>query len=64
MATAVTPAAAAVVDRLGTLTRSRRRTGLVNCMTSHSRSLATLASTRSGLTATGWPTASSMGRSV
>ena len=39
VATAVTPAAVAVVDRLGTLTRSRSRTGLVNCMTSHSRSL-------------------------
>ena len=44
--------------------RSRSRTGRVNCSVSHPRSRARRASTRSGLTATGWPTASSMGTSV
>ena len=44
--------------------RSRRRTGWVKFTTSHSRSLASRASTRSGFTATGWPTASIIGMSV
>src|ERR1035437_2667231 len=63
-AATVIPTTAAVVGKLGVATRSRSRTSWVNCITSHSRSRATFASTRSGLTATGCPTASSMGRSV
>ena len=45
-------------------TRSRRRMGLVKWRVSHPRSRAIRASARSALTATGRPTASSMGRSV
>jgi hypothetical protein len=55
---------AAVVRAGGTGIRSRSRTGCTNCCTSHPRSRATFSRTRSGLTTTGWPTTSSIGRSV
>ena len=48
----------------GTGTRSRSRTGCWNHRMSHSRSRATRVSSRSGFTATGLPTSSSIGRSV
>ena len=47
-----------------TAARSRKRTGLLNSRTSHPRPLAVRANDRSGFTATGWPTDSSIGRSV
>ena len=43
---------------------ARSDTGFVNTSTGHSRVPASLRSDRSGLTAYGWPTASSIGRSV
>jgi len=49
--------------RVRTVIRSRSRTGLVNCRISQSP-LGRLGQWPSGLTATGWPTASSIGRSV
>ena len=56
------PAVAAVESSArGPVAQAHR---LVNCTISHPRSRAELASTRSGLTTTGWPTASSIGRSV
>ncbi len=45
-------------------TRSLSGTVVRKILISHPRSLAVFASSRSGFTATGWPTASSMGRSV
>src|SRR5207237_6470780 len=59
---AVAPTAVGAGGGVGT--RSRSRTGRSNLRTSHPRSRATRANSRSGLTTTGWPTASSIGRSV
>ena len=44
--------------------RVRMSTGSLNSMIGQSLSSATLRSSRSGLTATGWPTFSSNGKSV
>ena len=62
-------AATAAPDTIGTgagsvARRVRSVTGRSNSMISPPRSVASSRSSRSGLTATAWPTASSMGRSV
>ncbi|CNL73787.1 Uncharacterised protein [Mycobacterium tuberculosis] len=44
--------------------RSRSDTGREKLSTGHPRSFASLRKPRSGLTTLGWPTTSSMGRSV
>ena len=65
VATAANVAAPMAVWRGGGMgTRSRSGTPWRNCRTSQPRSAATRARSRSGLTANGWPTASSIGMSV
>ena len=65
-ANALTPTAAVVataaVDGAGI--RSRSDTGLENVSIGQPRAAASLRSARSGFTAVGWPTVSSIGRSV
>ena len=66
--TAAAPIATAVsTEPLGAENSGSRRlscTGRSKTSTGHSRACASLRSARSGLTAEGWPTASSSGRSV
>src|SRR3954447_494232 len=61
---APTPTAAPVTTGVGGPKRARIGTGRVNSRIGQSRSAAALRSARSGLTTGGWPTASSIGRSV
>ena len=64
---APTPTAVPTIGRRGArslASLARIDTGRLNTSTGHSRSRAARRSARSGLTANGWPTASSIGRSV